>query len=190
MWTIEPSIHDGMTMTFFDVYPDFTTFKTDYNNIGFPTTTLTETNLQILYNLLYARYGTDNLSNVTLEQFKYRLFGTIFQYGPTWQARLNIQGKLRELLETGHETDLFKGTSAIYNSALNPEQTPKTGDLDELEYINSQNTTNYKKSKMNAYGELWDLLKVDVTEQFLARFKPLFKVFINPFGYGYVYKED
>ena len=171
------------TETFVDVYGKVSDFKTDYTNIdlgGLVDVTDTENPkhtslLTKLYYLLYAKFGNSPIANMDVNQFKYKLFGIIFQYGPTWEKKLNIQSDLRAL----EGDNLFKGTSAIYNSALNPEQTPKTGDLTELEYINSQNTTNYKKSKMDAYGELWSLLATDVTEEFLERFRPLFKVFVR-----------
>ena len=71
--------------------------------------------------------------------------------------------------------DFLKGAKAIYNKALNPETNPSTNDLTELTYINEQTTTNYKKSKMDALTQLWNLIATDVTESFLERFAPLFK---------------
>lgn len=185
MWRIVPSRH-GETETFYEIYDTFDKFKSDYNSIGYPTTTLTETNLQTVYNLLYAEYGLDEIANMTQEQFKFRLFGIIFKYGPTWQKKLEIQANLRGI----SETDLLVGSKAIYNRALNPETQPKTGDLDEIDYINEQNTTNYKKSKMDAYMQLWNLLATDVTSDFINKFRTLFKTFINPYGYGYVQEEE
>lgn len=184
MATVIRPYNHGVTETFYEIYPDFDSFKDDYEDLGYPTTTLTETNLHTLYNLLYAKYGLDEICNVTQEQFKYRLFGTIFQYGPAWEARLDIQGKVKTLL--GNETELLKGSKAIHNHAYNPATAPSTQDITELTYINDQNTTNYQKAKMDAYGEIWNLIVTDVTEQFLDKFKPLFKTFVNPFGYGYV----
>ena len=67
-----------------------------------------------------------------------------------------------------------------YNSALNPSDAPSTGTLEELDFINGQNTTNYKKSKMDAYGQLWDLLSTDVTEEFIVKFRNCFKQFVAP----------
>ena len=72
------------------------------------------------------------------------------------------------------------GGKAIYNQALNPSAEPGTGTLEELGYINAQNTTNYKKSKLEAYSILTDLLKTDVTENFLTKFKICFKTFVMP----------
>ena len=84
---------------------------------------------------------------------------------------------------------LLEGAKAIYNHAYNPSTTPSTASLTELTYINDQNTTNYKKSKMDAYTQLWNLLATDVTEYFLDRFSVLFKKFISPKTYLYV-EED
>lgn len=100
--------------------------------------------------MLYARYGNNPIANRDTHQFKFKIFSIIYQYGPTWEKRLAIQEDLRGL----SGDDLLKGTKAIYNSALNPSTAPSTGSLDELTYINSQNTTNYKKSKMDAYAQL------------------------------------
>jgi hypothetical protein len=75
---------------------------------------------------------------------------------------------------------LLAGSKAIYNTALNPSVSPSTSSLEELTYINSQNTTNYKRSKLEAYAQLLDLLEVDVTEEFLNKFKKCFKVFVAP----------
>lgn len=133
-------------------------------------------NVTLLYWLLYARYGNNPIANTDVNQFKYKMYSVIFQYGPTWQKRLEIQDKVRSLTEE----DLIAGGKAIYNQALNPSVEPGTGTLEELEYINAQNTTNYKKSKLEAYGTLTDLLKTDVTENFLTKFKICFKTFVMP----------
>ena len=68
----------------------------------------------------------------------------------------------------------------MHNHAYNPSTVPSTGSLDELNYINDQNTTNLKKSKMDAYEQLLSLLEVDVTEEFISKFKKCFKVFVAP----------
>ena len=174
------------TNLFTDIYDNVNDFVYDYNNCGFPRTIQAE-NVATLYYLLYARYGNSPIANLDVNQFKYKVFGIIWQYGPTWEKRLDIQNKLRTIIDT----DLLKGAKAIYNHALNPETTPKTGDLDELDYINEQNTTNYKKSEMDAYMQLWDLLATDVTEDLIRRFEPLFNRFVKPVRHPlYVSEED
>ena len=81
-----------------------------------------------------------------------------------------MQSKIRNL----SDEEIQLGSKAIYNRALNPGTEPSTGSLDELNAILEQNTTNYKKSKLEAYTQVWLLLESDVTQDFLNRFKPLF----------------
>ena len=172
------------TKTFVEVYGSWEDFLTDSGTIF--TLNITEDNLKTLYYLLYARYGNNFITNWDETQFKAKLWGLIWQYGPTWEKRLDIQDKLREI----GDTELLDGAKAIYNHAFNPSTDPSTQSLTELTYINDQNTTNYKKSKMDAYTQLWNLLITDVTEDFVARFKPLFKKVIAPYTYLYESEED
>ena len=172
------------TNIFTDIYPDATTFVSDYKNNGIPyqytvgTTTvqtLTDTNVEALFYLLYARYGNSPLANRDITQFKYKLFSIIFQYGPAWQKELEVQRKIMNL----SEDDIRLGSKAIYNQALNPQTEPSTAALQELTFINQQNTTNYKKSPLEGYAILLDLLKKDVTEDFIKRFSKCFKTFVS-----------
>ena len=169
------------TKKFTDIYDDVNDFMTDYKNIGIPykinnVQTLTDANAQTVYYLLYARYGNNPIANRDINQFKYKLFGVIFQYGPTWQKKLDIQAQLRGLTED----DIRLGSKAIYNQAMNPSTEPSTSTLSELTYINQQNTTNYKKSKVDGYAMLLQLLDNDVTEDFIKKFNICFKKFVSP----------
>lgn len=163
------------TKLFNDIWEDKDAFLSDYNSIGIPTT-ISSTNATTLYYLLYAKYGNNPIANFDEEQFKYKVFSIVFSYGPTWEKRLAIQTSLRGLTES----DLLAGSRAIYNTALNPESAPTTSTTEELDYINQQNTTNYKKSKMDAYAQLWEMLETDVTTQFVNRFSVCFKQFVMP----------
>lgn len=172
------------TNIFTDIYPDAATFISDYKNNGIPyqyvvgTTTyqtLTDTNVEALFYLLYARYGNSPLANRDITQFKYKLFSIIFQYGPAWQKELEVQRKIMNL----SEDDIRLGSKAIYNQALNPQTEPSTAALSELTYINQQNTTNYKKSPLEGYAILMELLKKDVTEEFINKFGRCFKKFVS-----------
>ena len=60
---------------------------------------------------------------------------------------MDLQNKIRNL----SEDEIRTGTKAIYNQALNPGTEPSTGSLEELTSISAQNTTGYKKSKLDAY---------------------------------------
>ena len=162
------------TVLFSEVWDNVDDFLSDYADVGIPTT-ISTTSATTLFYLLYGRFGNNPIANNDITQWKYKMFSVIFQYGPSWEKRLDIQSKLRNL----SEDDIMKGAKAIYNTALNDSTAPSTASLEELNYINSQNTTNYKKSKMDAYTQLWNLIETDVTEEFLSQFKKCFKVFVS-----------
>ena len=166
------------TRTFNDIYPTFEDFKDDvaiYNSIGLNPNFKENTN-QTLFYLLSARYGNSSVANSDENQFKLKLFSTIFQYGPTWEKRLSIQTDLRALTED----ELLTGTKQINNHSYNPSTAPSTDTLDELTTINEQTSTKYKKSKMDAYANLMALLEKDVTEEFMNKFKKLFLIIVEP----------
>lgn len=157
---------------FADVYGSFAAFEADYNDLGFPKV-LTNENLRVLYGLLVAKYANSTIANSDLNQFRFSVFSIIWQYGGTWEKRVEIQKKLRELsLDDG--SDIYAGSRAIYNSAANPSTTPSTAALEELPFINAQNTTNYKKSKLEGLATLNSLLETNVTDEFINRFQQLF----------------
>lgn len=169
------------TVLFTDIWDNVEDFKSDLQDSPFDgsiqdgSVTGQPDNVSLVFYLLYARYGNNPIANLDIEQWKFKIFSVIFQYGPSWEKRLDIQKKLREL----SDADLLAGSKAIHNTALNPSTAPSTGSIDELTYINSQNTTNYKKSKMEAYAQLWELINTDVTEDFLNKFKKCFKIFVS-----------
>lgn len=179
-------IPNSATKTFVDIYEDVNTFEDDYdtitafqsNEIAPVTQGVTNyANIDKIYYMLYAKYGNSPITNYDENQFKYKLFMTIWQYAPAWLRRLDVQEKLRAI----SNDDLVKGAKVIYNHAYNPSTEPATDAETALNYINDQNTTNFKKSKMDAYTQLWSILVSDVTEEFMARFKPLFKKFVSPY---------
>lgn len=78
------------------------------------------------------------------------------------------------------EDDLVKGSKQILNHSYNPSTTPSTATLEELTTINEQNTSNYKRGKIDAYSFLWDLLDTDVTNEFISKFNSLFLIIVEP----------
>ena len=160
---------------FTDVYDSVEKFLADYNGVGLPTT-ISQGSAQTLYYLLYGRYGNDVIASSDINRFKYRLFGIIFQYGPTWEKRLEIQEKLRGLTED----EILTGSRQIYNNAQNPSTEPSTDTTDELQYINEQNVMKNRRGKLDAYAMLMELLRSDVTNEFLTKFKTLFLTVIEP----------
>lgn len=161
------------TNTFQEIWDNADKFVQEYQNNGI-TATISEASCRTLYYLLYAKYGNSPIAASDENRFKYEVWSTIFKYGPAWEKRLEIQDKLRNL----SEDELLKGSKAIYNHAFNPGTAPAVGTLEELPAINEQNSTNFKKSKLEAYAMLMQLLQTDVTEEFLAQFAKLFRVFL------------
>lgn len=163
---------------FAEVYDDVDKFIEDYHDGKIPTT-ITDETATTLYYLLLGEYGGSTFAGYNLDQSLYKLFGLIFRYGPTWEKRLDIQKKLRELTDK----ELFAGTKAIYNSAANPS-TDVDGegtDIDEeLDYIDNQNVTKYTRSKIEGYELQSSALNADVTGDILSKFKSLFKVVATP----------
>ena len=170
------------TATFNDIWCSAEDFKKDLNESAFKgcmqdgSVEGQKDNVSLLFYLLYAKYGNTPIANNDITQFKYKVFSVMYQYGPTWEKKTEIQEKLRNLTEA----ELLAGSKAIYNSALNPSTAPSTQTLEELNYINSQNTTNYKKSKMEAYSLLWEILDSSLTANFVNKFSICFKKFVFP----------
>ena len=72
--------YDTKLMT--EVWNSASEFLTDYQAAGIPTT-ISNQNATTLYYLLYARYGNTPIANYDENQWKYKMFSIIFQYGPT-----------------------------------------------------------------------------------------------------------
>ena len=166
------------TVLFTDIWDNVDDFKSDLADSPFAgcISTSNPDNVSIVFYLLYARYGNNPIANLDELQWKFKIFSTIFQYGPTWEKRLDLQGKIRSLTES----DLLTGSKAIHNHAFNPSTAPSTSSLTELTYINDQQTSSFKKNKLDAYTQQWDMLETDVTEDFLNKFKKCFKIFVSP----------
>lgn len=164
------------TKKFTDIYDNAEEFKSDYLNNGIPAVLENEETVETLFYLLYARFGNNPIANYDETQFKYKIFSIIWQYGPSWEKRLQIQSKLRSL----SEEDIISGTKMIYNHAFNPSSSPSTATLEELQAINDQNTSKVKKGVIEAYTQLWEMIATDVTNEFLNRFQNLFKTFVKP----------
>lgn len=175
------------TKKFCQIWESVNDFVYDYNQLpdGMRVMKQDLSTVTTLFYLLYAKYANNPITNYDENQFKFKVFSIMFAKGPTWEKKIDVQKALRDLTEE----DLLRGGKAIYNNAQNPSTEPSTGDLEELEYINSQNTTNYKKSKMEAYAQLWSLLNEDVTSKFINEFRVCFKTFVEP-EVHYIYEED
>ena len=163
------------TRKFADIWPSVDVFLKDYQESAIPQK-LKTADATTLYYLLYARYGNSSIANSDENQFKYKVFSTISIGGATWAKKQEIQDKLREMTED----EILAGSKAINNHAYNPQTAPTTDTVEELDYINEQNTTKYKKSKLDGYAMLWAILNDGVTERFLREFRYHFLVVVEP----------
>lgn len=157
------------TRTFSEIFPSAEDFVAQYAQSQLNGALTIDSTLQLYY-LLYARYGNSHIASSDENRFTYAVWSNIYMYGPAWQKRLDVQRKIIAL----SDEQILVGGKAIYNQALNPEVEPSTAALTELPYINSQNTTNYVKSKLEGYANLLSLIETDVTKEFIDRFANLF----------------
>lgn len=161
---------------FDEVFSSAADFTSQYGASGLPNLLKDSTSLTTIFYLLYGKYAGAYVAYDNVHQFKVQLFSLIYQYGPNWEKNLDIQKKLRALTDE----QISQGGKAIYNNAQNPAVAPSTDALEELPYINSQSTTNYKKNPVEGYAHLAALLQDDFTERFLARFATLFISIVAP----------
>lgn len=186
--TIQKMIPEYNTQTFTDIWECAADFVEDYTTCELQGA-ITDKSAKTLYYLLYARFGNSPIANRDPNQFKYKIFSIIYQFGPTWERKLEIQKTLREL----DEQALLSGSYQIYNHAYNPSSEPGTDTDNIISFINEQNVSKNKKSKTEAYMMLWNMLRTDVTSDFLRRFDGCFKKFVkneNPLLYITEYEID
>ena len=186
---LDPLRPEYITKTFVQVFPNYDKFKSDYDDliplVSGGVAPLTANNIQATYYLLFARYGNTPIVNYDETQFKMKLMAIICTYGPVWERKKAIQKSLRDLTEA----ELLQGAKQIYNHAFNPSTEPTTAQLEELTHINDQNTTNNKKSKMEAYSILWANLHVDATDEYINKFKNCFSRFVGD-QFPIIYTEE
>lgn len=166
------------TETFSQIYPTFESFKDTFDNDfdKYAKDCISENSLKTLYWLLYSRYGENPIVNLTINIFKSKIVAITFQKGPTWERKLSLQKSLRDL----SEDDLLTGARTILNRAEHDEGEPGTDTDELLGYINLQNVSKMRRSKIDAYSFLQDILKSDVTEEFISSYAKLFSRFVSP----------
>ena len=181
-------------ITFSDMWSTADSFVETFKEVGFPQTYkladknanasyVTDDDLKLIWLLLTGRFADSTIKPYnTYGGFKVRFMSKVWQYAPGWKKELEIQNTLRAL-SLAEGSEIYEGSKAIYNNAMNPGTAVAT---EELNFINSQNTTKHKRSKLEGIALLADLMKKDVTEEFLRRFDDFFKTIIftgNPVVY-------
>ena len=159
------------TLTFSEVWPTADAFMADWEifKVDCQLFDLTTEDVRKSYFILASEYAFSHHIG-SKDQWKYMLFMRLCEYLPYLVKDLEIQSNLLKM----NLDELREGSKAIYNSALNPGTPHTTTSTKELDYINSQNTTNYKKSKVDAWASLIQILDADLVKTFLNRFKNLF----------------
>lgn len=164
--------------SFPEVFKSPDEFVEAYRGCGIPPL-IKDESARTLYYLIYSKFGQTPIKSNDPNLFAYRVFQTIFQFAPAWEKKLEIQAEIRKLsLEAGSE--LFKGGKVVYNHAYHDSSAPSTDTLEELNFIDSQNTSNYKKSMPEGYAILQNILADDVTSSLLNKFTPLFSQWLKP----------
>lgn len=169
-------------LKFDEIWESATAFVNAYHNQSLPQE-LSDDSITTLYYLLYGRYGSDSIIGTNVRQWEYRFWGMVFQYGPAWEKRLQVQKRVREL----SEDDLRDGDLNLNNLAYNPGTAPATTSTEVLKGIAQQNAGIKKRSILGGYSMLESLLATDVSEEFLEHFKDLFKPLLYS-GVPYIYE--
>jgi hypothetical protein len=167
------------TRTLSDIYNTSEALKTDYESFFEADAII---NFNIIYSLLMGRYADSHIKSYSEDKFRAQVCGIIFQYAPTVFKRNDIQKKLRALTED----EIVVGNTSVFNHAAHDASQPNTQSTWETPYINDQNVNKIKKSKINAYADLYAILEDNIFDEFLNKFKKLFVSF-GP-GYSLYYK--
>ena len=148
------------TKLFTDIFDDAGTFLYYCKRIGIPQV-ISDDSVNLTYYLLYAKYGNNPIANLDEEQFKYKIYSIIWQYGPAWEKRVAMQADIRNLtlqdIQTGTTTNWESSglesqtntgsDTTINNHAYNPGTAPTTTTTSELDYIDQQNVAKGSDSR-------------------------------------------
>lgn len=187
-FTLNTDYGSSRTRSFADIFPNFEAFQTAWSATSFSQQAVALnqdipegngiSNLRLIYELLLGRYANSTIASSDENRFTLQCMSVIFQHGPAWIKRLEIQHSLHEMDVNSEE--FLHGSLSIYNQSLNPSADPGTDAFDTLNTINSQNVNLQKRDKFKALAILDELLRTDITAIFLDKFKSLFRVMVSP----------
>lgn len=164
-----PTIYNTEILT--DVWENSTSFVNDFKVCPFYSGNVyNDTELMLLYYLLYARYGNSAIAGFDINQWKYRMYYTINAYMPTYLKKKEIQNNLREL----GLAKIMDGGKTINNHAFSPTDPISTDSDVILTYINDQVVGNVKLSELEGYVKKYNVLDDSITDEFLDKFSELF----------------
>lgn len=164
------------TKTFTQIWNNADSFVSDYkaSKLYDSGNKISDGNAEVLYYLLFAKFGNNPIANWDENQFKYKVFSIIFQYGPNWERELEVQFELRKL----NITELQAGSIVMFKHAYGDATSPSASD--DMSYTNDKNEQKTTRAKVDGYALLLSLLKEDITDKFLNKFKVCFKMVVYP----------
>lgn len=156
--------------TFTEVWENYEDFLSDIEGPFTFFDVLSPEDYQIIYYLLYAKYGDRETLQDDLTRWKTKLFSIIYQYGPAWKKEVNIQKSLLELTDT----EIQQGSKQIYNRSQAPGEVIDVTNDALIDTVNEQNTSTNQRGKLEGYSALLSLIDTDITNKFIKRFDYLF----------------
>ena len=158
-------------LTFDEIFNDSGVFVTKLRATSIITEAeITDSFLVALFGMLFAKHGFDPIISASEDIFVFKTALTTQEFAPTYLKKADIQRKLRAL----NLDEIREGYKNIFNHAVNPSTKPSTDNTNELPYISDQNVNKGTKGKVDAYAYLWEILRNDVTEEFLKKYDKLF----------------
>ena len=162
---------------FSDVWGSAEEFMKDINSQPIITPSdYKEGDLERIFYLLYAKYGNSTIAANDVNRFKFGVYTIIYSSAMPWLKKMEVQKRLYSM----QESEMLKGSRQVYNTAQNPSVEPGASTEDELPYIDGQNVSINKRGVLEGYGVLMSLLRLDVTAEFLNKFKSLFLTVVYP----------
>lgn len=133
---------------FTDIWDNAGDFVDDYEDSGVYATNnkISHDSATTLFYLLYGEYGNSIIASSDENQFKYQVFSTIYEYGPSWEKRIDVQNAIRNLTEA----QLLTGES--YSSQIdrtNSGNTSLNGNSSENNSGSTNNTTSGTSNSTN-----------------------------------------
>lgn len=176
------------TLTFSQVYKSDVEFYAEISASKFAdVASLSATQQTTLFWLLFARYANNPITNLDVEQWKAKLQAILYAYAPTYFKKMDVQKSIRAL----DLDELREGFKNIQNRAFNDATAPSTDTDTELDYINEQLVNKGKRSKAESYAYVLSILRTNYTEDFLDKFKILFKKVVDVEDvYNYISEEE
>lgn len=172
---------------FNDVYPDANSFLKGYHEYESAIDDLNAVEdkyVVLTWQLIASKFGNTPIRSEDESQFKLSVYSVMFSEAPTFVTKLTVQAKIRNLTDS----ELMEGETSIANAARNPATAPGTQSMNELPYIDNQNVTKQKRSKLQAYALQLGLVENDLSETYVRKFEPLFaRVILDA---EYIYPEE